>query len=1771
MAKKLIVNGSLHPANDTQALFTTDFEEFQNFTLAKSVMVSNSRSLSARHELEITDNGDIVEIRFEDETTWIGNAQEFHEIFNIPLNRGLDEDVLEVPGVLQASTERGVLQDLAINMISLFKPKKNIVGAAVQQIARRLEEKVQPQPGLYLLDALFRKRTADVFPDLAKPFLLLIHGTNSNATGAFGGLLDKPDHGLWKTITDAYGENILAFEHKTLTESPLQNTRQLLELLPSNSTLHLITHSRGGLVGDLLARASAGNSTIGFSETELALMQDRTTDLETMEAINGLARTKNIRVEKFIRVASPSMGTSLLADRLDHYLNTLLNLVGVGTGASANPVYMGVKALLSQVASSRADVTVLPGLEAMSPESPFIKMLNNPANVIEAPLTVIAGNCKLHLELKALLVILTKLYFRRKNDLVVDTWSMYFGTPRSKAVQFYLDDEQGTDHVKYFKSKASQSAIARALQSTTEAIPGFEPLEAADIAEANRNAALPFVVSEVKMNREVSGKKPIAIIMPGIMGSNLYRDDDRIWVDFWRFVKGDLLQLAINTPNITAPSLMGSGYRKLARHLTEAGYDVIAYAYDWRKDLSETAKDLDALVETLLPNGQPIHVLAHSMGGVLFREFMILNRQWPALNASPGFRALFLGCPLGGSYLIPETLVGRGGNITKLSILDLKHGKKELLEVFGACPGLYNLLPLTTTPHDFGNAETWRSLVKQANGLGAEPSETILKNFRRFRDRINSSLGRDDFRNIIYVAGHSDVTTATYAIESGGRGGNLVFKSTAEGDGSVTWASGILPVFTENKAVYYSTTIHGELANDETLFPAFRDLLKTGQTARLRQVPPPLGQRGTRLVDKPRYEVVPVTPRNIESVVLGIPAFREEKEELAPVRISMSNGDLRDARYPLVVGHFYRDGILGAEGVLDMNFGGVLREKHALNLYPGREGTNEVLLSYQTCPKGAIVVGLGEPGELNGYKLEQSIAQGISRYLLELREFEQINPQAFADLFRKGIGLSTVIVGAGYGGLSIENSIKSIILGVQKANEGVLRLNNPLVKTISHIEFVELYEDRALQAFYTVKKLEADSRLNIVLSRNGIKKLFGIRKRVPLDEQQDWWQRISVSIVERKPHHILKFSASTGAAREELRNLNSNPKLIQHFIDQASKKNEWSPQLAKTIFELLIPNDFKDAVRSQNHTVWKLDTHSAAFPWELLQDMATQAKPLCVSAGMIRQLATSEYRTQVNRSYKNNALVIGDPNLYDYASQLPGAVMEAEAVAALVKEQGYSVEERINEDFPAIVQALFQDEYKIIHLAGHGDFDPENPEQAGMLIGNGMFLSTKEIDQMSQVPEFVFVNCCHLGHVDEESERKSQQYYKLAANIGVQLIQMGVKAVIAAGWAVHDGAALLFAQTFYNQMFAGVPFGEAVREARSRCYSDFPDTNTWGAYQCYGDQFYSFRSYAPAGRSQKNYVLPMEIEVDLANLANKVESGRYEKGSILRELTDMEKAIDRSGLRDGSLTEREAQIYTALNEKEKAIEKLLRLRQYEEANFSVDSLERLCILRNKQLRTADAVTEDQLQAVIDDFEMLKVVGPTSRRYALLGSAYKTLSQKSTVKTKRVKALQQAAGSYHEAFLIAKNNNGNILYPLCNWLQIESLLMLIKDSTTFQWGGASLDNYSLPKLKQAYTWMDTVLRIGDGEERNLEFWHLLNEAHVLLTKLCMEPGGNIKKEAVSEAIETAWSRGGAEVKKQSELDHLRFLLDSLELSAKPKAKTLATSLRYVHEQLNKLKE
>ncbi|WP_394803756.1 CHAT domain-containing protein [Niabella hibiscisoli] len=144
------------------------------------------------------------------------------------------------------------------------------------------------------------------------------------------------------------------------------------------------------------------------------------------------------------------------------------------------------------------------------------------------------------------------------------------------------------------------------------------------------------------------------------------------------------------------------------------------------------------------------------------------------------------------------------------------------------------------------------------------------------------------------------------------------------------------------------------------------------------------------------------------------------------------------------------------------------------------------------------------------------------------------------------------------------------------------------------------------------------------------------------------------------------------------------------------------------MFELLIPTDFKENIRRNSPILWVLDKFTASFPWELLQTGSAAEKPLCVTAGMIRQLATSDYKTS-NPVKTNNALVIGDPDLNGFtkAGQLPGAEKEALTVTDQLKAAKELTLEGplIHASSDEILTALFKQDYKIVHIAGHGFFD----------------------------------------------------------------------------------------------------------------------------------------------------------------------------------------------------------------------------------------------------------------------------------------------------------------------------------------------------------------------------------------------------------------------------------------------------------------------------------
>jgi hypothetical protein len=1037
---------------------------------------ATTRGFVETAEIKLEDN-DLLEFVFEDDTTWLCSRDTIDEVFpqaTAPSRSAAG--AFELPLALESdSTERGVVGDIALKVLNVFT--KKAISKKIKDLAADLERKqLEDQSGLYKVERDFSLHK--FLPgQTGRPYLLFLHRTNSSTKGSFGELLGTE---LWTYIQQTYGSNVLAFQHETLTKSPLENVTDLVKELPQSAVLHIISHSRGGLVGDILSRfCNSDGRARGFDADEIQYFR-KTKRPDAVREIDTLKiefDSKNISLKKFIGVACPASGTTLASKRLDNFFNITANLIGYGTGLAANPVYAAFKNLIAAGLDSKSDANVLPGLEAMNPDSPFIKVLNSPATsiIIDDPLVVVSGNCRTKLNLKALLIIASRLFYFRDNDLVVNTRSMYQGTRRADPVQYFFDETADADHFHYFKNKSTNDALKRALEANEDtAIPGFSTAQQTALAEAQRNAILKLDGGQVFTNK-ISGAKPIVALLPGIMGSNLTQDGELIWINYLKFITGHLAALELKTSGIEAPSLVRTWYKKLVDFLSDT-YDVVTFPFDWRKPLTESAADFNNEIKKLLTFRQPIKIIAHSMGGVLVRDFIINHDDtWKELNKADGFRLVFLGAPSGGSFRIPYVLFGKDAIIDKLSKIDIFHTKKELLEVFAQMPGLLSLLPLDKEgENDFASGRTWEAM-REAFGdkEWPIPLEKVRNEFEIYRKTINEKTKDIDYSRAVYIAGQDKSTPCGYRLDGNGTGKELVFLSTAEGDQSVTWESGIPKKMMDNNTVYYVNVTHGALANDARLFKGISDILANGHTALLSKTRPAV--RGNeKLFRTPEQQDFDVSPDGIEKTILGLGREEPLAVSEAPVRVLVSHGDLRYASYPVLAGHFKNDGILYAEKAIDWNLKGALTERHRLALYPGDIGSSEVLISGEPDFTGAIIVGLGKFGELTAFQLTQTVEQGVAKYLLDVNG---TIARSHSPKEAGSMGISSLIVGCGYGGRTVENSVRAVLQGVQNANEKIRKLNAGNAKTIEAIEFVELYEDTALSCFYTLRKIGVNRHL----------------------------------------------------------------------------------------------------------------------------------------------------------------------------------------------------------------------------------------------------------------------------------------------------------------------------------------------------------------------------------------------------------------------------------------------------------------------------------------------------------------------------------------------------------------------------------------------------------------------------------------------------------------------------------------------------------------------
>ena len=210
----------------------------------------------------------------------------------------------------------------------------------------------------------------------------------SDAEESFGSLWDVSNLGLRQRLASFYGERVLVFDYHSMSQSLIESTMALAERLPANATLHLLTLSAGGLIGELLSRGERTDGRMPFDDEDFAFVASgRETDRPALRALGGLLERKQFRLERFVRVACPARGSTFYQDAPEKAIELMSSLGSnpfSARGSSARQFAKPLRALF-------ADNHLSPAIGDLYPTSALIRLLNRPDVHSRSDLAIVTG------------------------------------------------------------------------------------------------------------------------------------------------------------------------------------------------------------------------------------------------------------------------------------------------------------------------------------------------------------------------------------------------------------------------------------------------------------------------------------------------------------------------------------------------------------------------------------------------------------------------------------------------------------------------------------------------------------------------------------------------------------------------------------------------------------------------------------------------------------------------------------------------------------------------------------------------------------------------------------------------------------------------------------------------------------------------------------------------------------------------------------------------------------------------------------------------------------------------------------------------------------------------------------------------------------------------------------------------------------------------------------------------------------------------------------
>lgn len=333
-----------------------------------------------------------------------------------------------------------------------------------------------------------------------------------------------------------------------------------------------------------------------------------------------------------------------------------------------------------------------------------------------------------------------------------------------------------------------------------------------------------------------AGPKNI-ILVPGVMGSTLQSDGlgGVWWLDVAR-ARDKLNQLRLKddgTGDVDEDAEIVAGtvdvsyvpFRKaIATSKFFGGSE--HFPYDWRKSMRSSAERLrDAILTTYDEYGKKVHLVGHSMGGLMIRTTLMIHGKelWPKID-----RIVFIGTPHYGSASIAGYLKNHLWGWESLAVLGMFLSR----ETFRTMRGVLSLLPAPAGIYpgtrngedhpcanfDMYDAKAWKLDLDAAATVNLQ---NILDEVRQFHTDLHQwhdSLLQEHKDRMLMIAGVGQETLFRLEFDQAFWGlwdrtkkitDRIQCDLNREGDGRVPLASTLL----EDVTMRYVKGEHGGLPN----------------------------------------------------------------------------------------------------------------------------------------------------------------------------------------------------------------------------------------------------------------------------------------------------------------------------------------------------------------------------------------------------------------------------------------------------------------------------------------------------------------------------------------------------------------------------------------------------------------------------------------------------------------------------------------------------------------------------------------------------------------------------------------------------------------------------------------------------------------------------------------------------------------------------------------------------------------------------------------------